>query len=979
MLMQEGGLMQDRGLRPAAAPLRLARRSLAAAVALAGAVALPLAAVAPASADIVRQREQWVLNALDVPAAWRITQGRHVIVAVIDSGVLPTVSDLAGSVITGPDLTDVGTPQSNPNWGDHGTWMASLIAGHGHGRNHRDGILGVAPEAKILSIRVITDRTDPGFAKYQSQPAGRGQHELATAIRYAVKHGAGVISMSLGYDAPSLTVRSALEFAMRHNVVVVASSGNSGTAQTAHGQGTAPYSFPADYPGVIGVAAVGQSGKPPYFSSDNLSVEVAAPGVQVPAEGRDNKYWLVSGTSPACALTAGVAALIRSRYPRLSAEQVRRAITRSSAHRPRHGYDDEVGFGTVDAAAALQLAGRLAKLPAGQRVAAGNAATGYFGGGPAGVPALPVPPRGRERLLILAAIAALCLLLLAVSLWRFGGGLASRRAARLADADDAPHRPLQPFGTQAVPVNVLYSPEYPGRPAQGYPGQSPQGYPGQSAQGYPGQSAPGYPGQSAPGYPGQSPPGQVPRGYPGQAPSGYPNPGQPGFGFPSRPSPGYPVQPAPGYPGQPAAGYSGQPAAGYSGQSAEGHPGSPGTRHPGAADEPGRGYGWAPGTSYPATAGLPTLAGQPGPNQPVPFGSSAPDAPAHFGQPGLDRPARSVAPGTNGPALLGSVNQPASFASPNGLVAPAKPGLSPPAPSLPAPSPPAPSRPVLNPPWPDGPVGLSPDQRGLVDLTKHPAAASPSALSPRRSAGPPGYLAARPQERPPAPDGAAPTPDLDALPDWTVRRENGARQRPASSGPGWFGREEATRPAWPRPPASAPPASAPPASAPPASAPPASAPLPPSPMHPPTAQVPFPPSAGPASPASAQDAQPSAGLPATASFPALSPSAWPENESQPRPTLGQEYRSWVISDRSRSGSMNVTQPGAGHPGPAGQADGPGQPAGQPGQDAGPGGSAADHPAVWQAWPEQTRDAWSRPRREDQAGAPDGRDRRDDLT
>ena len=160
------------------------------------------------------------------------------------------MSDLFGSVITGPDLTGVGTPPSNPNWGDHGTWMASLIAGHGHGKNHQDGILGVAPEAKILSIRVITDRTDPGFAKYQSQPSSRGQHELATAIRYAVTHGAGVISMSLGYDAPSLTVRSALEYALRHNVVVVASSGNSGTAQTAQGQGTAPYSFPADYPGV---------------------------------------------------------------------------------------------------------------------------------------------------------------------------------------------------------------------------------------------------------------------------------------------------------------------------------------------------------------------------------------------------------------------------------------------------------------------------------------------------------------------------------------------------------------------------------------------------------------------------------------------------------------------------------------------------------------------------------------------------------
>jgi subtilisin family serine protease len=108
-------------------------RSGAAALAMASGIALPLAAAGSASADQARQRQQWVLSALDVSAAWRMTQGRGVTVAVIDSGVDPSVSDLAGSVSTGPDFTRVNTPQSNPNWGAHGTWMASLIAGHGHG------------------------------------------------------------------------------------------------------------------------------------------------------------------------------------------------------------------------------------------------------------------------------------------------------------------------------------------------------------------------------------------------------------------------------------------------------------------------------------------------------------------------------------------------------------------------------------------------------------------------------------------------------------------------------------------------------------------------------------------------------------------------------------------------------------------------------------------------------------------------------
>ena len=90
---------------------------------------VPVIDAVPARADSVREDQMWVLNAINAPAAWQVSEGQGVTVAVIDSGVNPEVSDLAGSVITGPDLTGVGTPESNPNWGMHGTWMASLIAG----------------------------------------------------------------------------------------------------------------------------------------------------------------------------------------------------------------------------------------------------------------------------------------------------------------------------------------------------------------------------------------------------------------------------------------------------------------------------------------------------------------------------------------------------------------------------------------------------------------------------------------------------------------------------------------------------------------------------------------------------------------------------------------------------------------------------------------------------------------------------------
>jgi subtilisin family serine protease len=376
---------------------------------LAAAVLAATIPAGPARADGVRDAQQWVLEALQAPAAWQVTEGNGVTVAVIDSGVNPDVSDLVGSVTSGPDLTGVGTSPANPHWGMHGTWMASLIAGHGD-NGGGSGIIGVAPQAHVLSIRVITDQQDPGYSRYQREPPVRVQRELARAITYAVSHGAGVISMSLGYGRPSSVVRQALQEAFNHNVVVVASSGNSGDSAAASQH--APYSFPADYPGVLGVAAVGQNGASAGFSSDNLSVQVAAPGVRVPAQGRDGRYWLVSGTSPACALAAGVVALIRSRYPALSPPLVRQAIITSASNRPAGGYDDRVGFGTVDAAEALAAAGRLAtsarvndQRPPKRSVLPDS----HFGGGPSAVPPVPVGPRGTQPLVLYFILGVVCL------------------------------------------------------------------------------------------------------------------------------------------------------------------------------------------------------------------------------------------------------------------------------------------------------------------------------------------------------------------------------------------------------------------------------------------------------------------------------------------------------------------------------------------------------------------------------------------
>ena len=414
-------------------PGRLALLAAAALVLLAALSAAPALGAVGAPADGIRTNQQWVLSMLDAEAAWSVTRGAGVTVAVIDSGVNPYVSDLSGSVITGPDYTGVSTSPSSSQWGVHGTWMASLIAGHGHDGGF-SGVIGIAPAARILSVRVIPDRGDPHYGKYERERENIIQQSLADGIRYAVTHGAKVISMSIGYSAPSRTVRAELQDAYDHDVVVVASAGNSGGPGSSRGHAGAPESFPANYPGVISVGAVNSSAAVASFSSDNLSVQVAAPGVSVPAQGRDGQYWSVSGTSPACALVAGVAALIKSRYPNLPPDLVASAMTSTATHQPAGRYDSQVGFGIVDAAAALTRAGRLA----GDRPAVNSvkAAARYHGA----VPPEPVGPRGSGQLILFALLALSSLVLIATAATR----LAVLRRSADRSPDGSPDRSSGP-------------------------------------------------------------------------------------------------------------------------------------------------------------------------------------------------------------------------------------------------------------------------------------------------------------------------------------------------------------------------------------------------------------------------------------------------------------------------------------------------------------------------------------------------------
>jgi type VII secretion-associated serine protease mycosin len=358
----------------------------------------PVPGLPPPPPDLaaVRPDEMQSLDQIDVPAAWSATKGEGVTVAVLDTGVDSSAPDLAGDVSIGPDYAAGADPPGYQPPLEHGTYIASLIAGHGSGPGDTLGVMGVAPDAKILAVRVILDDSEPGLQAYNQDK--RFADAIGNGIYYAIRHGATVINMSLGSADPTGSLRSAIGYAISKGVVVVASAGNNGTSA-----GFAPYIYPASFTGVIAVAAVTSTGTRAFFSEQNSSVLLSAPGVGVVGAGPGGEYLDAEGTSPSAALVSGVAALIRSRYPALSPALVEQALITSTVHRPSGGYSTGTGFGEVDAAAALRAAGRLRPPPP----ATGLAAARFFGTPGGGSAALrPIQVVHRNTRLIAAYTAA---------------------------------------------------------------------------------------------------------------------------------------------------------------------------------------------------------------------------------------------------------------------------------------------------------------------------------------------------------------------------------------------------------------------------------------------------------------------------------------------------------------------------------------------------------------------------------------------
>ncbi|MEU9780143.1 type VII secretion-associated serine protease mycosin [Streptomyces phaeochromogenes] len=334
------------------------------------AAAIALLPATAAHADGIRAK-QWALDAMHTQEAWQTTKGKGITVAVLDTGVDDEHPDLEGNVLTGKDMVGFGAGRGDRPWARHGTAMAGIIAGHGHGAGDADGVMGIAPEAKILPVRVILEDGDSARGKARNT---RG-NALAEGIRWAADHDADVINLSLGDDSksahPEASEDAAVQYALKKGSVVVASAGNGGEKGD-------HISYPAAYPGVIAATAVDRYGTRASFSTRRWYATVSAPGVDVVIADPDRKYYEGWGTSAASAFVSGAVALIKAAHPGLSPAQIKQLLEDTARDAPTGGRDDSRGFGFVDPAAAIKEGADLK--PEGLKAAAHN--NKYFGKGP---------------------------------------------------------------------------------------------------------------------------------------------------------------------------------------------------------------------------------------------------------------------------------------------------------------------------------------------------------------------------------------------------------------------------------------------------------------------------------------------------------------------------------------------------------------------------------------------------------------------
>jgi type VII secretion-associated serine protease mycosin len=309
----------------------LARSAAVLAIAAASVLAPMGLPAAPALADSTRD-DSWHLKALEVPELHKITQGEGVVVAVIDTGVDAKHQDLKDNVLPGVDFYDEDAKGGVDRVG-HGTAMASLIAGHGHGRGNRDGVLGIAPKAKILPVTIKSERSP------LIQPTA-----IAAGINWAVDHGADIINVSLSSSFND-ELNRAVERAYQRNVIVVAAVGNRKESIIAS---------PASHQSAMAVNGTDRKGT---ISEEAAlpaeQVDIAAPGEEIMQALPGNSYRAGTGSSNSTALVSGALALVKAEYPNLNGYEMFQRLLETTRDEGEPGHDLHYGWGALDIRQAL--------------------------------------------------------------------------------------------------------------------------------------------------------------------------------------------------------------------------------------------------------------------------------------------------------------------------------------------------------------------------------------------------------------------------------------------------------------------------------------------------------------------------------------------------------------------------------------------------------------------------------------------------
>lgn len=273
------------------------------------------------------------LSQIKATKAWNLSTGNEdIIVAVIDSGINATHTELSGKVFGRPghesyDLTDVLAL-------GHGTAVSGIIAAK---TNNLQGIASVGRNAKILSIRVFNSggKTDTDT--------------IASALEDAYENGARIAQISASTPSYSKTLSEAVELAQERGILIVSTAGNTSTNES-------ELKYPGAFPGVLCVGSVDSNNNHASHSVTGAHVNLVAPGVNIKVLQNGGGYREATGTSFASPMISGIAVLLLGINPNLTNEELRSILILSADDLGESGKDSIFGFGIVDALKAALMA-----------------------------------------------------------------------------------------------------------------------------------------------------------------------------------------------------------------------------------------------------------------------------------------------------------------------------------------------------------------------------------------------------------------------------------------------------------------------------------------------------------------------------------------------------------------------------------------------------------------------------------------------